>query len=153
MTLAEQIRTLYRPPVEYTLAGTERTITLCKPTQIDVGRILAKLQDDLPNASKCLDMLREDARLRDDHPDAETAWSQLDLSDRLALQSSLTDFEERSSLAKARLCLRHDEAAQELTDEDIRYLIEGDPGFVDAVNRLCGHDAEDPTGKNDSPLG
>ena len=155
MTLAEHIRTLYCPPVEYKLAGSDRVVKFCKPTGLDAGRMMIALQDAVPEAQKCIDLMREDVRLRQQHPDedVETPWSELEPMERANLQQSLVEFENKMSLARARLCLRHDPESKDLTDEDIRFLVENDSGFVDAIERLCGADDEDPTGKNDSPLG
>ena len=152
MTLQEAIRTVYRPPVQYQLAGTDKVVTFTKPTQLDLGDLLAALAEELPEATSCIDLMREDVRLRENDAEAETPWSKLDPSDRAAKQRSLVRFESELNQRRAMLCLRHDPDAIELDAEDIRYLVENDTGFMDCVSKLCGEDADDPTGSNDNPF-
>ena len=155
MTLHDLITAVYRQPQRYALAGTDRQVLLSKPTQWAVAEIIADLQSELPGAARCIDMIREDVRLRSvqqDGADIETPWSKLDFAERARLQRSLTDFEARLNLARSKLCLRDDPKRRELTDEDIRFLLENDEGFVQRIEVLCGTDEEDPTGATDDPL-
>ena len=129
-----------------------RTLILRKPTQHSVGVVLRECTASFPEAVKCIDLMREDVRLRETTRDAETPWTKLAPERRLSMQGELVDFEHELNLKRARLCLRADSTAEKLSDEELTLLCENDSGFVDEIEKLCGVDREDPTGANDNPL-
>ena len=152
MTLKEAIAAVYKAPTEYRFEDLNVLVTLTPPPQRDVGRMLMDMSDKIPQAARCMELLRDDAAQRAQGIEGASEWANLSLEEKRRMQRHVSEWDDEYHIRLTRLCLREDASAGALTDEDIRFLLERNPDFAETVSSLCGADREDPTGATDSPL-